>query len=79
MTAIFRQAKVFDTTDGRAGFHSLRTTWQTLNDAAGTSRVISRAVLGHTGAAMSDTYSRMDVEKARAAVERAIPRVSGQE
>ena len=72
---IFRQAKVFNTDAGRASFHSYRTTWQTLNDAAGTSRVIARAVLGHTGAAISDTYSRTDAERARKAVGKAIPRL----
>lgn len=72
---IFVQANVHDSGDGTSGFHSLRTTWQTLNDIAGTSRVIARSVLGHKSASMSDTYSRMDAGAARKAVEKAIPRV----
>jgi len=77
LAKLFDLAKVKDTTAGRASFHSLRVTWMTLNDEAGTSRIVSRAILGHQGAAMSDHYSRADASKARDAVEKAIPRITG--
>lgn len=70
---IFDKAKVFDTDEGKASFHSLRVTFQSLNDNAGTSRVITRSITGHSSARMSDHYSRLDVDNAREALERAIP------
>ena len=43
-----------------------------MNDEAGTHRAISRAVLGHSGPAMSDTYSHIDTTVARRAMEKAL-------
>lgn len=72
LRGIFAIAGVKDTKEGKASFHSLRVTWQSMADDAGVSRVIARSVLGHSGAAMSDTYSRLDLDRARAQVEKAI-------
>ena len=74
---IFRRAGVKDTQDGKASFHSFRTTWQTQADEALVSRVISRKVLGHSSMSMSDTYSRLDVEVAREAVQKAVKPLAG--
>lgn len=73
ISRIFEKAKVFDSDDGKASFHSLRVTFQSLNDNAGTSRVITRSITGHSSARMSDHYSRLDVDRAREALEKAIP------
>lgn len=64
-----------DTKQGRASFHSFRTTFQSLNDDAGTSRVHIRGILGHVSTSMSDTYSRLEVERARKSVAAALPLV----
>lgn len=72
---IFEAAKVVDTDAGTASFHSFRVTFQSLNDDAGTPRAHIRAITGHRSMRMSDTYSRMDVERARAGVERALPEI----
>jgi integrase len=73
IAALFKLAGVKSDAKGQASFHSLRVTWQSLNDDAGTGRPIARSILGHTGPAMSDTYSRIDADAARLAIERAIP------
>jgi len=75
LAQIWADAAVKDDERGTASFHSLRVTFQSLNDAAGTSRVFTRAVTGHSGAKMSDTYSRQNTEAVRTAVGRALPEV----
>lgn len=75
MERIWTAAKVLDDERGTASFHSLRVTFQSLNDAAGTSRVFTRSVTGHSDSKMSDTYSRTDVEKVRTAVAKELPAV----
>lgn len=75
LAEIWKDAKVLDDDRGTASFHSLRVTFQSMMDAAGTSRVFTRAVTGHSSAKMSDTYSRTDVERVREAVGKAIPEV----
>lgn len=74
---VWKEAEVLDDERGTASFHSLRVTFQSLMDAAGTSRVFTRSVTGHSSAKMSDTYSRSDVERVRAAVGKALPPVMG--
>lgn len=76
LIALFHTADVWDTDEGKASFHSLRATWQTRNDEAGTSRVVARAVLGHSSSVMSDTYSKLDVLTARKQIEKAMPNVT---
>lgn len=76
IAALFSAAGVGDTDAGRASFHSFRATYQTLMDNAGVARQVTRSVTGHTGPAMSDTYSRIAVEVVRRAVEGAIPDLS---
>lgn len=72
LAAIFEAAGVKDTKEGNASFHSLRVTWQSMADDAGVSRVVSRSVLGHASASMSDTYSRLDADRAAEQVRRAF-------
>lgn len=76
---IWTKAGVVDDERGTASFHSLRVTFQSLNDAAGTSRVFTRSVTGHSSSKMSDTYSRSNVEKVREAVGKALPKVMNAE
>jgi integrase len=77
LAKLFADAGVDDNPSGKASFHSLRVTWMSLNDDAGTSRVVSRAVLGHTSSSMSDKYSRLDEKVKREAVAKAIPSIEG--
>ena len=64
---------MFSYETGKASFHSFLATFQSLNDNAGVSRVITRSVAGHSSEKMSDHYSRLDVDKAREVLERSIP------
>lgn len=72
LTQLFKSAKVVENERGKASFRALRVTWQSMNDEAGTNRVLARSVLGHSGPEMSDTYSRLDDKAAIDAVSNAI-------
>ncbi len=76
LSAIWDEAGVKGNAKGSATFHSLRVTFQSLNDNAGTSWVFTRAVTGHSDAKMSDTYSRSNIEVIRKAVTKALPKVN---
>ena len=51
-------------------FHSLRHTATTMLKAAGVSDAIARAIVGHSSAAVSRSYTHLDVETMRAALEK---------
>jgi integrase len=73
---IFESAKVKDTRDGQASYHSLRVCYRSNCDAAGVPVAITRSILGHASEAVSAMYSRPDQAEKRKAVERAIPSVT---
>jgi integrase len=53
---------------GGLGFHCLRHSATTMLKQAGASDVVARAIVGHDSAAVSRTYSHIDIDTLRAAV-----------
>lgn len=79
VSKVFKQAftdcEVKDDQNGKASFHSLRHTWETMMDEAGVARAISRSVTAHATNEQADRYSHVQVAVVRKMAGRAIKSV----
>jgi len=63
----FAKARVQETADGSTGMHALRVTFGSMLDDAGTPQTIRNYLMGHSSGKVYDTYSRLELDRAREA------------